>query len=159
MESLRSFEDLEVWKTGRELRKDISVLVKTFPHQKKYRLVDQMIRCARSVTNNVAEGFGRYHYQENIQYCRQSRGSLFELKDHLIVALDEAYIDRENFGSYNIKIDTVLALLNGYINHLKQKKKPTTTDNKESTTDNKRQITDNKEPVTDNNNHSLQSFI
>lgn len=84
---------------------------------------------------------------------------MFELKDHLIVALDEAYIDRENFGSYNIKIDTVLALLNGYINHLKQKKKPTTTDNKESTTDNKRQITDNKEPVTDNNNHSLQSFI
>ncbi len=90
---LRTFEDLEVWKLGRQLRKDISLLVKSFPVEEKYRLTDQIIRASRSVTNNIAEGYGRYHFQENIQFCRQSRGSLNEIIDHLIVAYDEKYID------------------------------------------------------------------
>ncbi len=86
-----------------------------------------MIRCSRSVTNNIAEGYGRFHYQENIQFCRHSRGSLFELKDHLIIAKDENYIVDEEFISYNSKINAALALLNGYINYLGKKKQ---TDNR-----------------------------
>ena len=127
MESLRSFEELEVWKKCRELRLEVSRLVKTFPSDEKYKLIDQMIRCSRSVTNNIAEGYGRYHYQENIQFCRHSRGSLFELKDHFIIAKDENYIVDEEFISYNSKINAALALLNGYINYLGKKKQ---TDNR-----------------------------
>lgn len=122
MESLRSFEDLEVWKISRDLRIHISALIKTFPSDEKYRLVDQMIRCSRSITNNIAEGYGRFHYQENIQFCRQSRGSLFELKDHFLIALEEKYISKEEFEIYDLKINSALALLNGYINYLSKQK-------------------------------------
>ena len=78
----KSFKDLEVWKKSRGLRRELSLLVKTFPAEENYRLTDQLIRAGRSVTANIAEGYGRYHYQENIQFCRQSRGSLTEVQDH-----------------------------------------------------------------------------
>lgn len=122
MESIRSFEDLEVWKVNRDLRIHISALIKTFPSDEKYRLVDQMIRCSRSITNNIAEGYGRFHFQENIQFCRHSRGSLFELKDHFLIAMEEKYINQEEFELYNSKINSALALLNGYINYLSKQK-------------------------------------
>jgi four helix bundle protein len=122
MENLRSFEDLEVWKISREIRISISSLIKTFPPEEKYRLTDQMIRCSRSVTNNIAEGYGRFHYQENIQFCRHSRGSLFELKDHLMIAVEEKYMNQEDLKMYDSKINSALALLNGYINYLTKRK-------------------------------------
>ncbi|WP_421978552.1 four helix bundle protein [Roseivirga seohaensis] len=86
---MKSFKDLEAWKKGRVLRGDISVLTKTFPVEEKFKLVDQLIRASRSVTANLAEGYGRFHYQENIQFCRVSRGSLTEIQDHITVAYDE----------------------------------------------------------------------
>ena len=121
-ETKSTFETLEVWKAGRELRKEISKLAKTFPSIEQYRLADQMIRASRSVTANIAEGHGRYHYQENIQFCRQSRGSLYELLDHLTVALDENYIAEETFRSFRSRMFKVTKMLNGYIRYLKDKK-------------------------------------
>jgi four helix bundle protein len=73
----------------------LSQLAKRLPKEEKYRLSDQIIRASRSVTANIAEGFGRFHHQENIQFCRQARGSLMELIDHLSVTLDENYITKE----------------------------------------------------------------
>ena len=83
------FRELEVWKESRNFRKSVSELVKKFPEFEKYKLVDQLLRASRSITANIAEGYGRYHYQENIQFCRHSRGSLMECMDHLICAMDE----------------------------------------------------------------------
>ncbi len=119
---MKSFEELEVYKKARELRIKISELVKNFPTEKKYRLIDQLIRASRSVTANIAEGFGRFHYQENVQYNRQARGSLFEILEHLICSLDEKYINNEQ--NLNLKNDTlfVIKLLNGYILYLKNAK-------------------------------------
>ena len=113
-----SFEDLECWKVGRELRMYVSNLSKKFPKEEKYSLTDNMKRCSRSITNNIAEGYGRFHFQENIQFCRQSRGSLYELIDHLIIALDENYISKEEYQEARKMIDRNLAILNGYINYL-----------------------------------------
>lgn len=89
MALIKSFEGLQCWQVGRELRVEISKVIKTFPKEEKLELVSQMKRASRSVTNNIAEGFGRYHYQDFIRFCRISRGSLTELSDHLIIALDE----------------------------------------------------------------------
>jgi four helix bundle protein len=86
--TVRTFEDLEVWTVCRDLRKEISDLTRTFPPEERYRLSDQLIRAARSVTANIAEGYGRFHYQENIQFVRHARGSLFEVIDHLTVGFD-----------------------------------------------------------------------
>jgi len=68
------------------------------------------------------EGFGRFHFQENIQFCRHSRGSLYELKDQLICSLDEGFITKDEYEKGFKLIDTALALLNGYINYLSKRK-------------------------------------
>jgi len=115
---MRTFEDLDCWKKITALRRALSDLVKTFPSDEKYRLTDQIIRAARSATSNIAEGYGRFHYQENIQYCRQTRGSLYELIEHLIVANDEGIISKEALTSLKSEIASCLAVLNGYINYL-----------------------------------------
>ncbi len=119
---LKSFEDLRIWQEARELRNDIFQLVSKFPSEEKYRLVDQLIRCSRFVTANIAEGYGRYHYQEFIQFCRHARGSLEEAKDHLICAVDCKYMDDNTYISYKIRIDGLTRKLNAFINHLKSKK-------------------------------------
>ncbi len=115
---MKSFEELECWKKATVLRKKLSILVKAFPSEEKYRLCDQIIRASRSVTANIAEGFGRFHYQENIQFCRQSRGSLYELIDHLIVARDENYISDAVLTDLKKELHECLAILNGFINYL-----------------------------------------
>ena len=114
-----TFEDLEIWKEARDMRNQISKLVKVFPKEEKYRLSDQLIRASRSVTANLAEGYGRFHYKENIQFCRQARGSLFELIDHLTVALDEKYINTDEFNSLRAKCYNLIKKLNSYIKYLK----------------------------------------
>lgn len=115
---MNSFKELEVWKACRELRLLIWKTVKTFPTEEKYRLTDQMVRASRSATTQIAEGYGRFHYQENIQFCRISRGSLFELIDHLTVALDSEYISEEEYNDIDIKTVRCIQILNGYINYL-----------------------------------------
>jgi four helix bundle protein len=102
---MKSFKDLEAWKKARELRKEISALSKTFPIEEKYKLSDQIVRAARSVTANIAEGYGRFHYQENIQFCRIARGSLTEVQYHLTVALDEGYIDFQTENRYDLQAE------------------------------------------------------
>ena len=121
-ESFRSFEDLECWRACTEVRRFITELVKKYPKDEKYELVDDMKRAARSTTHNVAEGFGRFHFQENIQFCRISRGSLYELIDQLITSLDDGYITPEECQKGRALISRALALLNGYINYLSQRK-------------------------------------
>jgi len=78
-----------------------------------------MIRASRSSTACIAEGYGRYHYQENIQFCRQSRGSLYELIDHVDVALEYEYLDSSRAESLIQEIKTATRILNGYIKYLK----------------------------------------
>lgn len=121
-ESFKSFEALDCWKACREVRLYIAKLVKKYPPEEKFRLVDDMLRAARSTTHNIAEGFGRFHYQENIQFCRHSRGSLYELKDQLICSLDEGFITRDEGDKSFELIHTALVLLNGYINYLSRRK-------------------------------------
>jgi len=116
------FRDLEVWQQCRIIRAEIWNLCKNFPKEEKYRLSDQMIRSSRSSTDCIAERYGRYHYQENIQFCRQSRGSLHELMNQLDTALDCEYIDQNYFNDIIAKIKSAIRLLNGYIKYLKKRK-------------------------------------
>jgi four helix bundle protein len=120
---LKSFEDLKVWKHARKIQGKVSELAKTFPKEEKYRLNDQMIRSSRSIARNIAEGYGRYHYQENIQFCRQSRCSLTELMNDFLTAYEEDYIDETQLESYKLEVETCHRLLNGNIRYLKRAKK------------------------------------
>jgi len=118
----RDFRDLDVWKQCKEIRSEIWNLCKGFPAEEKYRFCDQMIRSSRSATDCVAEGYGRYHYQENIQFCRQARGSLFELMNQIDTALECEYIDVNYFKRMIDKIKTAIRVLNGYVKYLKKRK-------------------------------------
>ena len=120
--SFKSFEELECWKACTEVRRFITKLVKKFPKDEKFALVDDMKRAARSTTHNIAEGFGRFHFQENIQFCRHSRGSLYELIDQLITSKDGAYITSQQYEEGRALISKSLALVNGYINYLSRQK-------------------------------------
>ena len=116
--NINSFEDLEVWKECRKFRNQISTTTEKFPKEEKYCLTDQIKRSSRSVTANIAEGYGRFHFQENAQFCRQARGSLTETLDHLICALDLGYINEVDLSSHRIQYEQCLKLLNGYIAYL-----------------------------------------
>jgi len=120
---IKSFEDLNSWKQSRQLRIAISQLIKTFPDHEKYDLVSQMRRSSRSVTYNIAEGYGRFNFKENAQYIRISRGSIYELLDQLIVAYDEGYITQSELEKYKKMIEPILKLLNGFIKYLMEQDK------------------------------------
>ncbi|MCB0755324.1 MAG: four helix bundle protein [Flavobacteriales bacterium] len=118
----RSFKDLECWKACLEVRRWLASVVKSFPKEERYELVSQMKRASRSTTANIAEGYGRFHFQENIQFCRTSRGSLYELIDHLSVAVDEEYISQEKSDEGEALIRKSIAIINGYIKYLQNQK-------------------------------------
>lgn len=118
----KTFEDLEVYKAAREFRKKIYKLIKGLPPEEKYNLADQMRRASVSLTNNIAEGHGRYHFQENIQFCRVSRGSLMELIDDLNTCIDEDYFRLDYLEDLKEEGYRVNKMLNGYIAYLEKRK-------------------------------------
>jgi len=114
-EKFQVLEDLNVWIKCREFKNELIKIARSLPAEEKYRLTDQLIRASRSVTKNIAEGYGRFHYQENIQYLRQSRSSLYECMDHMYCMLDEGYLKEEKFKYLKNNSAICLKLLNGYI--------------------------------------------
>jgi len=119
---IKDFTDLDVWNKCNEVKVEIYNLVKILPKDEKYNLSSQMRRAAVSTTANIAEGYGRFHYQENIQFCRQSRGSLYELKDHLLTCSKLQYICDFKKEKIIEKIKTATRLINGYIKMLRKQK-------------------------------------
>ena len=119
---MRDFRDLETWQVARRLRAELYRIVRMFPREETYGLVAQIRRAAISVTANLAEGYGRYSFQENLQFCRQSRGSVYELRDHLTTALDAGYISQETYAQLESLAISVIRLLNGYIRSTKNLK-------------------------------------
>ena len=119
---LSGFETLEVWKQARHLRIAVIELCGEIPQEEKYSLIDQIKRSSRSVTTNIAEGYGRFHYLDNIKFCRDARGSLNETFDHVTVAFDEKYINEETLIRFRQQFEKVLKLLHGYIAYLKKQK-------------------------------------
>lgn len=123
MGNFKSFEELACWKEARKLRLFIKdTLIIKFPASEKYDLISQIRRSSRSVGANIAEGYGRFHFQENIQFCRIARGSLFETLDHGIVAFDDEYISEKDLNELRIIHNKTLLILNGYIKYLKNQK-------------------------------------
>lgn len=123
MGSFKSFEELACWKESRILRNYVKdEIIPLLPNSEKFELVSQIKRSLRSVGNNIAEGFGRFNYQENIQFCRMARGSLNETLDHMIIALDQNYIEEEKLNNFRVLHNRTLKILNGYIKYLKDAK-------------------------------------
>ena len=112
---IKDFKDLEVWQVARGFRNEIYKVAKMLPDIEKFALASQMRRAATSVTANIAEGFGRYGFMENAQACRQARGSLYELRDHLTTCVDEGYLTTTEGDRLEAMAHKVGQLLNGYL--------------------------------------------
>jgi four helix bundle protein len=114
----QTFEDLEVYKAARAFRKVMYAVARRLPDFEKYDLGGQIRRAAVSLTNNIAEGHGRFHYPDQIRFFLHSRGSLEGLVDDLNVCLDENYLPSEEVAQLKERARGVLILINGYLRHL-----------------------------------------
>ena len=92
-----TFTSLKVWQTGHLLVLGVYNAVKKFPKDEQFGLISQMKRSSASVTANIAEAYGRQHSKEKEQFYLISAGSLFELKDQLLIAKDVGYLDENDF--------------------------------------------------------------
>lgn len=121
---IRTFEDLECWKACRVLRVFVAkTVVPVLPKDERFGLKPQVLDAARSTTANIAEGYGRFHYMDNAKFCSNSRGSSWEVLDHLITANDEGMISDEMLAEGRGLVNTAVKLLNGYMNYLKRASK------------------------------------
>ena len=85
------------------------------PADERFVLARQLRRSVQSVSANIAEAYGRFHYQDAIRFCYVARGSLLETYSHLILARDLGYIGGREMTTY-------IDLLNGYIDYLRRSK-------------------------------------
>jgi len=118
----RTFEDLEVYQFARQFRKKMYEVNRRLPSFEKFELGSQIQRAAVSLTNNIAEGHGRFHYLEQIKFCLNARGSLEELIDDLNICADESYLPGSEIDSLKEQGWCVHRLLNGYVRWLRERK-------------------------------------
>ena len=119
----RDFTSLKAWENSRRVKLFFyKSIIPLLPDDERFCLRSQIQRAAVSITANIAEGYGRFHYQEGIQFYRISRASLYELKDHLITSLDLKYIKKELFDEGISLIEESKRTINGYIGYVKKKK-------------------------------------
>lgn len=120
--ALFKLDDFELYNKAREFRKKVYVVIKGLPTSEKYALDPQMRRAAISITNNIAEGHGRWHYQENIQFCRMARGSVEEIIDDFNICIDEGYCQEFNFNELKEEAYQLIKQINGYLRYLNKTK-------------------------------------
>src|SRR5262245_2208949 len=111
----QTFEDMEVYKAAREFRKAMYEITRRLPDLEKYELASQIRRASVSLTNNIAEGHGRWHYLDHIKFLLQARGSLEELIDDLNVCDDEKYLPASEVMELKQRSLQVKKLINGYL--------------------------------------------
>jgi four helix bundle protein len=112
-----SFEDMPVWQKAMELAVKIFNLTENLPRKEDYSLTSQIRKSSLSVSGNIAEGFGRKHTKDKLNFYYHSRGSLAETKSHLIYGKK----DFENLLNF---IDEIWKELNSLINSLTKKSQP-----------------------------------
>jgi four helix bundle protein len=118
----RTFEDLKAYQVAREFRKAMYHVNRQLPSFEKFELASQIRRASVSLTSNIAEGHGRFHYLEQIKFCLNARGSLEELLDDLNVCKDESYLPADEIENLKQQGWRVHQLLNGYMRWLRAQK-------------------------------------
>ncbi len=123
MNAITTFTDLDAWKVNHEVALAIYEVTKSFPREEKFGIIDQLRRAASSVTANIAEGFGRYHYLDKIRFYHQARGSNSEVLNFLILAKDLRLLEQKDFERINDLIIQGGRIINGLIRSTESKRK------------------------------------
>ena len=121
--SVGGLEKLDVWCKARDfavrINKDVLPLL---PAEEKWVLSQQLRRSSQSIPANIAEGHGRFYFQDNVRFCYIARGSLEETLSHIVYAQKVGYISETLFKSLVLDGENVNRLINGYIGFLKKSK-------------------------------------
>ncbi|MBI4099516.1 four helix bundle protein [Candidatus Microgenomates bacterium] len=112
---IKSFTDLDAWKEGHRLVLMVYKATKAFPKDEVFGLVNQLRRCAVSITSNIAEGFSRQSYKEKVQFYSMALGSTTELQNQILISRDVGYVVQSNFKEIADQSITVNKILNGLI--------------------------------------------
>jgi len=116
---MRDYKELEIWKIGREINKEVYLITSKFPKDEIYGLVSQMRRASISVISNIGEGCRCDSDKEFVQFLRFSVGSVKELECQFYAALDVGYVEREVFDEIMRELDKLGRMLWKYIKYLK----------------------------------------
>ncbi len=120
----KGLETLQIWQRALDFATKVCrEITPTFPKEEKWALINQTRRSAQSVPANIAEGYGRFYYQENVRFCYISRGSLEETFSHLTLAKRLGYLPDPIYNKINADIQELRRMLNGYIAFLKRSKR------------------------------------
>ena len=119
MANVRRFEELEVWKTARELTKGVYRAVESQKLGSDYALTNQMKRAAVSIGSNIAEGIERGTRKQQIEACYIAKGSAGELRSQIITAHDVDLIDEQAYDWLLERCESCSRQLQGYIRHLR----------------------------------------
>ncbi|MBI4712813.1 MAG: four helix bundle protein [Planctomycetes bacterium] len=116
----KTFHDLKVWQLAHKLSLDVTRLTNGFPAKEAFRLTDQMVRSVRPAPANIAEGFGRYHYNDKLTFYERALSSLGELDNHLAEALGNKYITETINTKFLSKLNEVSFLLNKMMKNIRK---------------------------------------
>jgi len=116
---IKDFKSLKVWQKANALEQEVGELAKGFPGYEQYRLVDQLIRASRSIGANIAEGNTQLFIKKEIVHANIALGSAGEVRNHLLIAYQNGYINREQYDALDKKLIEIIKMLYGYIKRLK----------------------------------------
>jgi len=114
------FHDLDVWKAGMEITKDIYKVTEIFPKSELFGLTSQMRRAAVSIPSNIAEGNGRYYRKEYLQFLHISQGSLLELMTQIELSKELGFLQQNDFFRLYNKAVSLNKMLKSLIRGLRK---------------------------------------
>ncbi len=121
--SIKTLEKLETWRKAQEFALRIyRELIPCLPAEEKWCLGQQLRRSTRSIPANIAEGHGRFYYQENVRFCYIARGSLEETLSHISFCYQIKYIPEALYQELEQEGEKLSQMINGYIAYLKRSK-------------------------------------
>ena len=119
----KEFTEMSVWQKSYKLVIRIYKLTKDYPVEERYGLISDMRRAANSISNNIAEGFGRYESRDKTRFYKISRGSAYELLNQLILSNGLDFIDNTTLKELKKKIPTIINELDSMIKTIETKKR------------------------------------
>ena len=121
--SVSGLEKLDVWCKARDFAVRVNKeVLPLLPAEEKWTLNQQLRRSSQSIPANIAEGHGRFYFQENVRFCYIARGSLEESLSHIVYAYKVGYIAETVYRSFEVDGENLNRLINGYIGFLKKSK-------------------------------------
>ena len=114
-------DDLKVYQLAMELGDTVWDLTADWDRYARRTMGTQLVRAGDSIAANISEGFGRYHYAENRQFCYYARGSLYETKNWLRRAYQRDLLNDEQVKQLQEALDPIAPMLNAYLRSLKEK--------------------------------------